>query len=469
MSKIIIFWGTGKLGKEVLSFWKQLHIQPDYFCDNASDSWGSRIDGITVLAPEEVYNRRNQVTVFITCSKYAEVERQLSENGIPKDEIVRADGMMASEMYARICGVILPYVAPGFGTVKGSCQCLIDLSCGMVLGGVERWSYSLAETLNKLQIKSAYLMPGNSDRKITDTTAPAIFVENRKGISIIDTIEEILHSGADTIICNFPFEIMISACIIKKSINPKLKVIAVFHNDEEIYYRALSTWEPYIDVCLSISSKIKNTLLSKRFPSYKIKDLYWKIPCDKRVRGFYSPTGEPLQIGYAGRISVKQKRVDLLLEIGEKLRENQVEFCMSVAGAGEYEEELKRQIQERKQGNSIKLYGEISHEQMAQFWEEQDLCISCSEWEGHSISHSEAMAAGAVLVITDTSGADDDVDEGINGFTAKIGDVEALVRHIIYLNQHRELLCKMGTHSKEKIIARNEYMESENYWKSLLE
>ena len=54
-----------------------------------------------------------QVTVFITCSKYAEVERQLSENGIPKDEIVRADGMMASEMYARICGVILPYVAPG--------------------------------------------------------------------------------------------------------------------------------------------------------------------------------------------------------------------------------------------------------------------------------------------------------------------------------------------------------------------
>ena len=61
-----------------------------------------------------------------------------------------------------------------------------------------------------------------------------------------------------------------------------------------LYYRALSTWEPYIDVCLSISSKIKNTLLSKRFPSYKIKDLYWKIPCDKRVRGFYSPTGEPL-------------------------------------------------------------------------------------------------------------------------------------------------------------------------------
>ena len=79
------------------------------------------------------------------------------------------------------------------------------------------------------------------------------------------------------------------------------------------------------------------------------------------------------------------------------------------------------------------------------------------------------MAAGAVLVITDTSGADDDVDEGINGFTAKIGDIEALVRHIIYLDHHRELLCKMGIHSKEKIIARNEYMESENYWKSLLE
>ena len=84
MRKKIVFWGTGKLGKEVLSLWKQLHIQPDYFCDNARDLWGSRIEGTAVLSPQEVYNWKSQVTVFITCGRYAEVERQLEENGIPK-------------------------------------------------------------------------------------------------------------------------------------------------------------------------------------------------------------------------------------------------------------------------------------------------------------------------------------------------------------------------------------------------
>ncbi len=79
------------------------------------------------------------------------------------------------------------------------------------------------------------------------------------------------------------------------------------------------------------------------------------------------------------------------------------------------------------------------------------------------------MAAGAVLVITDTSGASDDVEEGINGFIVEIGDVEALAERIIYLDQHRELLNKMGNHSREKIIERNEYMEAENYWRRLLE
>lgn len=468
MSKKKIFWGTGKLGKEVLSLWRKLNIRPDYFCDNASSLWGSRIEGITVLSPVEVYGWKDRVTVFITCGKYAEIEWQLKENGIPESEIVRADGALSSEMYARISDSLCPYITAGRNGAEKDYKCLIDLSGGMVLGGVERWSYSLAETLNKLQIKSAYIIPGNCIRTIADTAIPAIFVENRRGVPIIDVIEELLHSGADTVVCNFPFEIMIGACVIKKCINPKLKLVAVVHNDEEIYYRALTTWERYIDICLTISSKMKKALIERGFPFSKIRELYWKIPCSEGSRNTYSPLGTPLKIGYAGRISVKQKRADLLLMVGERLRENRMEFCMSIAGAGEYEEELKKQIREKGLDDYIKFLGEIAHEQIAQFWEEQDICISCSEWEGHSISHSEAMAAGAVPVVTDTSGARDDVEEGVNGFVVEIGDMDALAERILYLDQHRGLLYKMGNNSKQKIIARNKYMEAESYWKQLL-
>ena len=177
----------------------------------------------------------------------------------------------------------------------------------------------------------------------------------------------------------------------------------------------------------------------------------------------------PLKIGYAGRISTTQKRIDLLLEAGERLKKNRVNFCLNIAGSGDYEGELRKQITEKGLDNEIHMLGVVDHEQIMEFWQEQDICISCSEWEGHSISHSEAMAAGAVLVITDTSGARDDVEEGKNGFVVNVGDTEQLVNKIIYLYEHRELLPQMGSYSIRKIRERNKYMDPNHYWRSLLD
>ncbi len=71
-------------------------------------------------------------------------------------------------------------------------------------------------------------------------------------------------------------------------------------------------------------------------------------------------------------------------------------------------------------------------------------------------------------IVGNTSGARDDVEEGLNGFVVEIGDMETLVKHIVYLDKHRDLLYQMGSRSIEKIIMRNEYMEPKNYWESLL-
>lgn len=469
MKKKQIFWGTGKIGKMVLEFWKKLDIAPDFFCDNSSDHWGMEIDGIKILAPAEVYDLKGKVTVFITCGQYPDVKKQLLEHGIPEEDVVISDGISAEEMIYRLSDILYKSYFRKAHMDNGIYQCLIDLSCGMVLGGVERWSYSLAETLDELGINSAYLMPAGCAKDVTDGRIPELFVESREGIPIVDTIKGILDIGPQTIICNFPFDIMMGACMIKRYVNPGLKVIVVLHNDEEIYYRTLMTWEKYIDVCLTISMKIKNTLLNRGFDPHKLKDLYWRIPFAEKSNHQYSLSGMSLRIGYAGRISVTQKRIDLLLEVGERLKKNSVNFCMNIAGSGDYEGELREQITEKGLSDEIRVIGVVKHEHIMKFWEEQDICISCSEWEGHSISHSEAMAAGAVLVITDTSGARDDVEEEKNGFVAAVGDVEELVNKIIYLYEHRELLPQMGNYSISKIRERNKYMDPNHYWRSLLE
>ena len=78
------------------------------------------------------------------------------------------------------------------------------------------------------------------------------------------------------------------------------------------------------------------------------------------------------------------------------------------------------------------------------------------------------MAAGAVPVITDTSGARDYVEDSYNGFIVPVGDVEAMVNRIYYLYYHRELVEIMGRRSHEVIIRQNEENNIEALWNKIL-
>ena len=94
--------------------------------------------------------------------------------------------------------------------------------------------------------------------------------------------------------------------------------------------------------------------------------------------------------------------------------------------------------------------------------------ISCSEWEGHSISQSEAMAAGAVPVITDVSGARDDVTDGYNGFVVPVGDIDALADRICFLYHNRNEIEQLGKHAHEVIYERQKEMNQVTFWNKVL-
>jgi len=53
-----------------------------------------------------------------------------------------------------------------------------------------------------------------------------------------------------------------------------------------------------------------------------------------------------LEIGYAGRVTMRPKRVDLFIPLAEKLKRIHVNFQINIAGTGNYGEKLKERIQE---------------------------------------------------------------------------------------------------------------------------
>lgn len=461
-----IFWGAGMLGQDALDFWIKHQICPDFFGDNNKKLWGKEIGNVKVLSPQEIYSL-NKIKIFITCQFYDEILNQLLDNGVPKENIVRADDIYSTEMLLEIGDALNVEVKKNtnFVSEKG---CLIDLSKGMVLGGVEKWSYTLAKRLKIADFEGAYMLPGYYQNTVVDDTLPVITIYADEKDMFDLYIENILQSGYKNIICNFPHTFFKAACMIKKKKLSKLYIIAVIHNDEDIYYDTYCAWSKYIDVCLVISKKMKDTLLERGFPPEKIKKLYWKIPDEIVLKRNYSIGGEPIRIGYAGRVTRIQKRVDLIVDVAEKLKEKEIDFKIQIAGIGDYTETLKKEITKRGLSERVCLEGLVENKDIWKFWSKQDIFLNCSEWEGHSISQCEAMAAGVVPVVTKTSGTEDDILDGYNGYLVDLHDVDTMADRIGILYRDRRKLEIMGSRCQKVIIERNESVDEIAYWRGLL-
>lgn len=163
------------------------------------------------------------------------------------------------------------------------------------------------------------------------------------------------------------------------------------------------------------------------------------------------------------------KRLDLVVDVAESLKNRGIHFKMEIAGIGTYEDTLRREISCRGLSGQVEMKGLVDNKNIRRFWSQQDIYLSCSDREGHSISQSEAMAMGAVPIVTDVSGAEDDVKTGYNGYIVPLQDVDKIVSHIEYLYQNRELLQIMGSRSHDFIWKQSRGVDEKVYWKDLLD
>ena len=72
-------------------------------------------------------------------------------------------------------------------------------------------------------------------------------------------------------------------------------------------------------------------------------------------RRVYSTYMDKIQIGYAGRLEIMQKRADLLIELVKQLELKKVPYIFHIAGTGIYFNEIKQYIKENKLEEKIIL------------------------------------------------------------------------------------------------------------------
>lgn len=466
MSKSV-FFGCGGLCHIILGYWKEFGVHPEYLCDNNAELWGTYIAGIPVIAPADI-PRDGSERIFITTVHHREVFEQLIAMGF-LEQAIRETAYPLEVMNLKTIADMNRFQTKG---IERRCegQVILDLSCGMVLGGVEQWSYKTADLLRDMGRNVFYFVPFMEPMSAHELRHEKILLGNADDrdnkISVFaDALNRFSEMRKVTVICNFPFEIFQAAAFAKRCFNPDMKLIAVVHSDEELYYRIYTAWKDEVDIFVAISKRIYRKLVLCGIPESRIKILKWAVdfPCADRM---YSREGEPIRIGYAGRITICEKRSDFLSEIMSRLAERKIEFEFEVAGDGDYRKELERRVGDAGIPN-VRFRGVLGRDAIYDFWSKRDIYISTSEREGHSLSQLEAMAMGAVPIATDVSGAEDDIADGVNGFIVGVGDIEGIVEKIEMLYRNRQLLKSMGEMA-EKSVRQRDGGDEVVFWREAL-
>jgi glycosyltransferase involved in cell wall biosynthesis len=153
-----------------------------------------------------------------------------------------------------------------------------------------------------------------------------------------------------------------------------------------------------------------------------------------------------------------EKNIDFLIDAIASLREQtERPFLVLMIGDGHQRERLHRRIDELNLARHFRLLGAVPPEDMAIYYRLGQLFLFASKSETQGMVILEAMAAGLPVVAVRSSGIDDVVRQGYNGFKTpeNIGQWCARVTQLLEDERLREemsghALLVAAEHSIEK-------------------
>ena len=453
-----ILWGTGLSGKINFSFWKSVKKKPDYFCCNDETLWGTKFfSEVSVISPNKLAEiaKNEEVTVYVTSYAIFDISKQLIVLGVKKENIVWVQYPYLNEyesFYDELKTKAHDYESiANFDRELGY---YFELTYGTVLGGAQAWLYDEQKLLVKYGIKSINILPSDVPCNEIDLWGNCVKLERSPSKSLyLETLRYLLKGKLSSFISMTVCESFVAACSAKQILGSKFQNIAVVHADYLPFYECYSNNISNIDYIYVISNKIEKELLARNVPASKIKRLNWKVNFNF-IERTYSLCNE-LKIVYFGRINLFQKRCDKLFDLVKKLVIAKIPFKLHIAGSGDYESTLRQNLVDNALIDYVSFDGVISKSDVEKYLSDKDIFVSVSDFEGHSISQYESIAAGCVPVIFDVSGADDDVTDGYNGFLIKDNSIDSMVNRISYLSLNRENLALFGKRGREMVKRRN--------------
>ncbi len=329
------------------------------------------------------------------------------------------------------------------------------------LSGVNTFSVNLLRGLREYDIQghilltapylAPYFMGGNP------MPPPPDIVINNLPVQALDTwktrwqvlIDYLVQQAPCIYIPNYD----VSYSCIAPQLPDNVAVVGIVHSDDPFHYEHVSRLGKYWNQIVAVSQSVaRETLKLCPALSKRIVTIPNGVSIPKSLPQRLLDRDAPLRIVYAGRLVNYQKRVFDLPKIIETLSEWQIPVEVTIVGDGSNAEQLRSISQKLIELGAIRFLETLPNERVLEIFEQNDIFILTSEFEGMPVSLLEAMGRGCIPVVTDiSSGIPELVQDGINGYKVSVGYIEKFASRLATLYKDLHLRQEMSLNAYRKI------------------
>src|SRR5437879_2397877 len=320
-------------------------------------------------------------------------------------------------------------------------------------------------------------IPIKNFRPIGEFELPEYELQKLSFPPILQMLDYIQRERFTEVIISTPGPIGLTALLAAKMLN--LQTSGIYHTDFPQYVRILTedsflesvTWRymhwfyGQLDTVFVNSEEYRGSWIKRGFDPEKLKifprglDTQLFHPT-RRDSGFFEKFGARngrIRLLYVGRVS-REKDLDLLGEAYRRLRDEGLSIQLCVVGHGPYSREFSESLPEAL------FTGYLTGKELAAAYASADIFVFPSTTDTFGNVIIEAQASGVPVIVSDSGGPKELVENNRNGLITKSHNVEDLTRAIRELVADPERRKRMGDLARESVIDRTWPTAFRKFW-----
>jgi glycosyltransferase involved in cell wall biosynthesis len=294
---------------------------------------------------------------------------------------------------------------------------------------------------------------------------------------ILQMLDYIQRERFTEIIISTPGPVGLTALLAAKMLN--LQTSGIYHTDFPQYVRILTedsflesvTWRfmhwfyGQLDTVFVNSEEYRQSWIIRGLDPEKLKilprgldtELFHPTRRDPAFFEKFGATNGQVRLLYVGRVS-REKDLDLLAEAYRRLRSEGLSIQLFIVGHGPYSHTLSESMPEAF------FTGYLTGKDLAAAYASADIFVFPSTTDTFGNVIIEAQASGVPVVVSDSGGPKELVDNNQNGLITKSHDAEDLTRAIRELVVDSDRRKRMGNHARESVINRTWPNAFRKFW-----